>query len=267
MDRIKENMNSNAITAHVVIRNEDIWIWYVIQAVLPYFDKILITDTGSEDHTLEILDTIKSDKIQLIHKPKLTGLQFQAAFNKYRNEQIEMTETPWWFLLDGDEVFSSQGMKEMIEKLPSIVPQWTVASVRMKYFVEHMHRVATMESVESYKFVRTGSHRWGHGYGQIILADPAPSKTQRLAHWYKLDGWDFECFHVTFLNRSSTCDAEAYQREHRKTRSIHGEHYRGRYGYSGPYPEVFYRDDVPEIVKQINPYIPQIYKAKEEFGM
>jgi len=260
-------MNSNAITAHVVIRNEDIWIWYVIQAVLPYFDKILITDTGSEDHTLEILDTIKSDKIQLIHKPKLTGLEFQAAFNKYRNEQIEMTETPWWFLLDGDECFSSQGIKEMIEKLPSIIPQWTVASVRMKYFVEHMHRVATVEPVESYKFVRTGSHRWGHGYGQIILADPAPSKTQRLAHWYKLDGWDFECFHVTFLNRSSTCDAEAYQREHRKTRSIHGEHYRGRYGYSGPYPEVFYRDDVPEIVKQINQYIPQIYKTKEEFGM
>jgi len=262
-------MRDNAVTAHCVIRNEDVWIWYVIQSVLPYFDKIIITDTGSEDHTLEILDTIKSDKIQLIHRPKLMGLEFQAKFNEYRNEQIDMTETPWWFLLDGDECFSSQGIKEMVEKLPEINQQWTTLSVRMKYFVEHMHRVATMEPVESYKFVRRGAHRWGHGYGQIILADPSPSKTQRLAHWYKLDGWDFECFHVTFLQRSSSCDGEeqTYQRQHRKTRSIHGQHYRGMYGYSGPYPEVFYRDDVPEIVKQINPYIPQIYKTKEEFGM
>ena len=99
-------MNKEQITAHCVIRNEDVWIWYVIQSVLPFFDKIIITDTGSEDHTLEILDTIKSDKIQLIHKPKLMGADFQAKFNEYRNEQIDMTTTPWWFLLDGDEIFN-----------------------------------------------------------------------------------------------------------------------------------------------------------------
>jgi glycosyltransferase involved in cell wall biosynthesis len=262
-------VNKETITAHVVIRNEDVWIWYVIQSVLPYFDKIIIFDTGSEDHTLEILDTIKSDKITLIKKPKLMGAEFQAKFNEYRNEQIDMTTTDWWFLLDGDEIFCSSAINEMIEKLPTIDKTWTTLSVRMKYFVEHMHRVATTEAVESYKFVRTGAHRWGHGYGQIILADPAPARHQRLAHWYQKSGWDFECFHVTFLQRSSSCDGEdkTYQREHRKTRSVHGEHYRGKYGYSGPYPEVFYRDDVPEIVKKVNPYIEQIYKTKEEFGM
>jgi hypothetical protein len=262
-------MNKEQVTAHVVARNEDIWIWYVIQSILPVFDKIIITDTGSEDHTLEILDTIKSDKITLIKRPKLMGPEFQAEFNKYRNEQISMTTTPWWFLCDADEIYCTEALKEQFALLPTIPKQWTTLSVRMKYFVEHMHRVATLDPVESYKYVRLGAHKWGHGYGQIILADPCPSKQQRLAHWYKKDGWDFECFHVTFLQRSSSCDGEeqTYQRQHRKTRSIHGEHYRGKYGYSGPYPEVFYRDDAPEIVKQINPYIPQIYKPKEDFGM
>lgn len=258
-----------SITAHCVIRNEDLWIWYVIQAVLPYFDKILITDTGSEDKTLEILDTIKSDKITLLHKPKLMGLEFQSKFNEYRNEQIKMTETDWWFLLDGDEVFSSKAIKEMIEKLPTIDKRWTTLSVRMKYFVEHLHRVATKDAIQSYKFVRTGAHIWGHGYGQIILANPMPARKQRLSHWYKQDGWDFDCFHVTFLQRSSSCDGEdkTYQRQHRKTRTMYGEYYRGKFGYSGPYPEVFYRTDIPEIVKSINPYIQQIYKSKEDFGM
>jgi glycosyltransferase involved in cell wall biosynthesis len=262
-------VRQNAVTAHCVIRNEDIWIWYVIKAVLPYFDKIIITDTGSEDHTLEILDTIKSDKITLLHRPKLMGAEFQAKFNEYRNEQIDITDTEWFFLLDGDEIFSTKAIGEMIEKLPEIEKKWTTLSVRMKYFVENMHRVATIEPVESYKFVRTGAHRWGYGYGQIVLAFPQPKKEQRLAHWYKFDGWDFECFHVTFLNRSSSCDSEenTYQRQHRKTRSIHGEHYRGKYGYSGPYPEIFYDKDAPEIVKKINPYIEQIYKPKEDFGM
>jgi len=260
-------MKTNAVTAHCVIRNEDIWIWYVIQSVLSVFDRIIITDTGSEDNTLKILDEIKSDKITLIKKPKLMGSAFQRMFTYYRNEQISLTKTPWFFLLDGDEIFSTKGLQEMVDKLPEIPSNWTTLSVRMKYFVEHLHRVATPDPVESYKFVRTGSHKWGLGYGQILLADPQPKKEQRLAHWYKQEGFDFECFHVTFLNRSTICDGDefTYQRQHRKLRTKYGKFYRGNFGYSGQYPEAFYQKDVPEIVK--NPYIEQIYKTKEEFGM
>lgn len=255
-------MNKEQITAHIVIRNEDVWIWYVIQSILPYFDKLLICDTGSEDKTLEILDTIKSDKITLIQKPKLTGLEFQAKFNEYKNELIDMTTTPWWFVLDGDEIFSNQGMKEMVEKLPEIPKQWTTLAVRMKYFVENMHLVTCKDVAQHYRFVRTGAHRWAYGYGQILLAFPHPARKQRLAHWYKQNGWDFECFHMSFLNRSSTHDSDedSYQRQQRKNRTVFGEYYNQRFEYNGLYPEVFYRDDVPELVKKINPYIEQIKK-------
>lgn len=255
------------VTAHCVIRNEDIWIWYVIQSVLPYVDKLLICDTGSEDKTLEIIDTIKSDKIQVIRKEKLTGLEFQAKFTDYKNELIDMTTTPWWFVLDGDEVYHDAAMKNMVEKLSEIPKQWNTLSVRMKYFSEHLHKVTSERVIEHYRFVRTGTHRWALGFGQILLT-PAPAKNQRLAHWFKQEGWDFDCFHFSFLQRSSTHDAEAYQRIHRSKRPIN-EHlwYNGSYGYDIKYPEVFYRDDVPEIVKKINPYIEQVHKSKLEFGM
>ena len=88
---------------------------------------------------------------------------------------------------------------------------------------------------------------------------------KRLAHWYNHEDWEFDCFHTTFLKRTHLEKDDTYQREHRKTRSTTGKLYTGMYGYSGPYPEVFYRKDVPAIVN--NPYIKQIYKPKEEFGM
>jgi hypothetical protein len=72
---------------------------------------------------------------------------------------------------------------------------------------------------------------------------------------------------MTFLQRSSNDTENVYQRKHRQLRSQIGKLYNGHYGYCGPYPEIFYRKDVPDIVKKINPYIEQIYKTKEEFGM
>lgn len=260
---------SGLVTGHLVVRNEEVWIWYVIKSVLPYLDKLLICDTGSEDKTIEIIETFKSDKITLIKKPKLGPVEFQAKFNEYKNELIDMTETPWSFVLDGDEVFHYKAMEEMIEKLKTIPEQWTVLSVRMKYFVEHLHRVSSKDVIEHYRFFRTKAHRWAYGYGQIVLAFPQPTKNHRLAHWYNKEGWDFDCFHTSFLKRSNTHDSDedSYQRQHRKTRTQFGKIYTGKYGYSGPYPEVFYEKDVPEIVKNINPYIEQIYKSKEEFGM
>jgi len=262
-------MKKASVTGHLVIRNEEIWIWYCIQSVLPFLDKLLICDTGSEDRTLEIIDTIKSDKIQVIKKPKLTGLEFQREFTNYKNELVDMTETDWWFALDGDEIYSEVGFKEMLDKLPTIDPKWTTLSVRMKYFVEHLHRVSSPQVVHHYRFVRTGAHNWGLGYGQILMANPQPKKNQRLSGWYEKEGWDFECFHTSFLRRSHNFDGDehSYQRQHRKTRTQLGVLYKGIYGYNGPYPAVFYNKEVPEIVKDINPYIEQIYMTKEDFGL
>ena len=51
------------IWANCLIKNEERWVWYALQSVLPYVDKILVWDTGSTDNTVEIIKTIKSNKI------------------------------------------------------------------------------------------------------------------------------------------------------------------------------------------------------------
>lgn len=254
------------VTAHVVVRNEEIWIWYTIMAIIDHVDKILVCDTGSEDNTISIIESIKSDKIELIKKPKLSNEEFSGKFTVWKNELIALTKTPWWIVVDGDEIYSTSAFKQIVSKLDEVPEQYTTTATRMKYFVEHMHRVSAEAVTWRYAFVRTNAHWWILDYGDEVLG-PRPERHQRLANWYAVDGWEFDCFHTSLLKRSHFHDGPefSYQRKHRQLRSEVGKLYNGMYGYSGPYPEIFYSKDVPEIVK--NPYIEQIFKTKEEFGM
>ena len=251
----------------MIVKNENAIVQRCLESVKRFIDYWVIVDTGSTDHTLEIIKSIKSDKIELIQR---TPVDLYEDFTKFKNELCAMTQTPFWVIVDGDEVYSEIALNEMVEKLSEIPEQYTVLSTRMKYFVQHLHRVSAMDVTCRYAFVRTGAHIFGLGYGDEILAFPQPTKERRLSHWYQREGWEFDCFHTSFLQRSSLDtdeSSEVYQRKHRQIRAKVGKLYNGMYGYSGPYPEVFYRDDIPDIVKQINPYIEQIYKTKEEFGM
>ncbi len=104
-------MNKTGLTVHVIVRNEEQWIWYAINSVLPFSEKIIIYDTGSTDRTIELIHLIKSDKI--IFKPK--GRVTPQELAKLRNEQIKETETDWFLLLDGDEVWPEKSIIELTQ--------------------------------------------------------------------------------------------------------------------------------------------------------
>lgn len=101
------------ITVHCVIRNEEYWIWYAIQSILPYVDKILIFDTGSTDRTVEIIQTFKSKKIHFQQK----GVVDAIGLSRLRQEMLELTKTDWILILDGDEIWYRDGIKELLEKV------------------------------------------------------------------------------------------------------------------------------------------------------
>lgn len=97
------------ITVHMIVHNEEQWVWYGLQSVLPYVEKIIVYDTGSTDSTVEIIKTIKSSKIEFSQKGKVSSVQLI----KLRNEQITKTVTNWFMLLDGDEVWPEDSFKEL----------------------------------------------------------------------------------------------------------------------------------------------------------
>ncbi|MDV4150387.1 glycosyltransferase [Clostridium sp. AL.422] len=104
------------ITAHMIVRNEDKWIWFSIMSIINYVDKIIIFDTGSEDKTVEI---IKNFLINEIYKNKIhfeeKGEVSKGNFYKLRQEQIDMTETKYFMVVDGDEIWFEESMKELLQ--------------------------------------------------------------------------------------------------------------------------------------------------------
>lgn len=85
----------------MIVKDEDKWIWYAINSVLPHVDSFLIFDTGSQDKTVEIIKSIKNPKIIFEEKGKANPLEMVLL----RNEQIKHTKTEWFMLADGDEVY------------------------------------------------------------------------------------------------------------------------------------------------------------------
>lgn len=106
-------MDKTPITVHMMVKNEDRFIWYAINSILPYVDKILITDTGSGDRTLEIIQTIKSNKVT-VNSVKINHIE---EISKIRNDQITETETDWFWVVDGDEIYPKSLCEEIIEMI------------------------------------------------------------------------------------------------------------------------------------------------------
>jgi glycosyltransferase involved in cell wall biosynthesis len=103
-------MSNQTITVHCLVRNEERFIWYALRSVLPYVDRVLVFDTGSTDHTNEIIASIKDERITHIQKGEVS----KQEFYQLRQEQIEKTTTDWILVLDGDEIWPKEAIEELV---------------------------------------------------------------------------------------------------------------------------------------------------------
>lgn len=104
-------MTNSNITAHMIVKNEDQWVYFAINSVLPYVDHFLITDTGSTDNTLNIIRSIKSPKIQLSQ----TVASTKELVTSIRQDQLKNTTTPWIWIVDADEIYPQKTAQECVD--------------------------------------------------------------------------------------------------------------------------------------------------------
>lgn len=102
---------NTSITAHMVVKNEDQFIWYAICSVLPYVKKFIIYDTGSTDKTASIIKTINSPKIVFKQLGSIDSKQLVML----RNQQINETSTEWIWIVDGDEIYPTKTADSVVE--------------------------------------------------------------------------------------------------------------------------------------------------------
>src|SRR3989344_7953645 len=104
------------IWAHTLVKNEERYLWYAVMSVIDYVDKILLWDTGSSDKTVEIIreiQKIKGDKIDF----KEVGSVDPEQFTKVRQQMLEVTESDWFMIVDGDEVWWEESIKKVVNTI------------------------------------------------------------------------------------------------------------------------------------------------------
>ena len=118
-DHEKESLDLNKpkalpkskIIVHCLVKNEERFIWYALQSVLPYVDHVLVWDTGSTDKTLDIIRSIKSSKISLKTFKSVSA----TLHTKLRQQMLQATpkdKYDWLMILDGDEVWPEASIKK-----------------------------------------------------------------------------------------------------------------------------------------------------------
>ena len=108
--------NRPTITAHCLVKNEEVYVKAAIMSVIDYIDRIIIFDAGSTDNTIHILKKISQNKKykDKIHF-EIKGDADKGRHTKLRNEMIALTKTDWFMVLDGDEVWPKDQIKFLVE--------------------------------------------------------------------------------------------------------------------------------------------------------
>lgn len=120
--------NKLTTTAHCLVRNEARFVWFSVMSVIKHVDRVLLWDTGSTDETVEIIkEILKTPQGKKIDFRQLEKVD-PNTFTKVRQEMLDATDTDWFVMVDGDEVWWDDSIKKVVDtiqekgdKLESIV--------------------------------------------------------------------------------------------------------------------------------------------------
>lgn len=238
-----------SIWAQTLVKNEEKWLWYSVSSIIDHVDKVLLWDTGSTDDSCKIeKELVKKfpGKIELKER-KITS---SSDFTKIRQEMLDATESDWFIVLDGDEIWFEDSIKRVVETINNGGDKFELIVVPTINLVgDIFHRQP--ESAGRYKF---GNHM-GH-YALRAINRNIPGLHSAGAHgvwgWVDEEGKmiqdrnpekvkfiDAPYLHTTFLPRggSKANDLEVIKRSKKLKYELGEDLPKDFY-----FPEVFFRD-------------------------
>jgi glycosyltransferase involved in cell wall biosynthesis len=253
----------NGLTVHVVCKNEEKWIWYAIKSVIDQVDRILIYDTGSTDKTIEILKTFDNKKIELTE----LGCVSAEEFTELRQKQIDETNTEWFMVLDGDEIWENSMLIKTIDRIKTTPENILACFVHYFEFVNDIRHYYMGHEQIRYPLHNRKEYGWYAIRFIKKTQDLTCSKPYGLEGYFVKDQelqrfgksedylWcdDVYYFHSRNLLRSSSNDKdkEVMQRVEKRHLAKIGEIPKIYRGIEVIYPQVFTISH-PEIVGDIN---------------
>ena len=107
------------IWANTLVQNEERYLWYAVTSVIDYLDKILIWDTGSTDKTVEIIKILQKKYPRKVEFKEIGEVDIDK-FTSVRQQMLDETKADWVLILDGDEVWWDDSIKEVIETIQKL---------------------------------------------------------------------------------------------------------------------------------------------------
>lgn len=245
-------MKTGRTIVHCLVANDERFIWYALNSVLPFVDKIMVWDTGSKDGTIAIIKSIKSDKIELMKKGQV-GAEGHTAMRDQMLQATDKSKYDWLLILDGDEIWPEKMFQLMMDAAEKSKP-WAVVIKTINFVGDIYHK--TPESAGRYRFGNKIGHynlrlinlkapdlhvAGPHGQqtyftGQTALQDLPAGKLLLLDNIYY--------FHATHLIRSSN-DQKTLKRPFKRKYEL------GQSIPTDELPKILFEKEKPAIVPDV----------------
>ncbi len=247
------------VTAHVLVKNEENFIWYSIISAIDYIDEIMIWDTGSKDATKEIVNELVGKYPRKI-KYRDVGEADENKYSLIRQEMLDATKSDWVFVLDGDEIYFESSIRQITEEINrngSKIETIVVPTINLVGDIFHYQE----EKAGQYQFGKRKGHynlrfinrnipglHISSPYGKEGFFDDEDKPIQDRDEG-KMKFIDAPYIHTTHLARSSK-DSEVMQRNKKRKHEIGIEFPKDFY-----YPESFFMvrsEIIPNIWKKMD---------------
>ncbi len=150
------------ITTHTIVKNEENWVWYSLMSVKDAVERMLVFDDHSTDHTAEIIKMIKDPKIKF----DSGSLNSPEDHTRARNTMIRETETDWFMLLDGDEVWNEKTLRALRQLLERAGPEIYGVAMRTRNCVGDIYHYLP-EEAGNYRLLGRKGHLTIRAYRKL----------------------------------------------------------------------------------------------------
>lgn len=259
------------ISAHVLVKNEERYLWFAVQSVIKYMDKVLIWDTGSSDATVGIIKELLKEFPQKIEFKELREIDIEE-FAKARQQMLESTKSDWVFILDGDEVWWDDSIRELVDiiqnnghNLDSIVSRYINLVGDIFHHQEEAAGQYSIDGKKGHLTIRAmnmkipGLHA-ANPHGRQAYFDAQKIPVQNLEKKRRVHQEKIGYLHFTHLIRSDTRadDLKVPKRDFKYKKELGIP-----FPYDYFYPEVFFKPR-PKIVQSPWVRMDQSFKQKAQ---
>ncbi|MGO3605886.1 MAG: glycosyltransferase, partial [Pseudolactococcus laudensis] len=128
--RYQDFIANSTIGIAMLVKNQENRIYPAISNLLDLCDEFVVVDTGSTDKTVEQINKIESDKLQLFSK------EWVEDFSLMRNFASSKVTTDWIFFVDSDEVLFETIDKNILRNIAALLASLSNESIAIQFKIK-----------------------------------------------------------------------------------------------------------------------------------